>query len=233
MRGFQLQQSEIKILAYAYDIAVFCADKKSISEVIKLMRVFCDATGAAVNMTRCSGFWHGAWATKPEVFEGFNWSETQRKYLGVPLEYYKNSNKHWCEAKSKPERKVHKWGGREMSIFARATVCNTFLVAKLMYVFQVLACSRICIQSFHRVFAKFIWKVGIEPMSRDNIFRPVNRGGLGLSHLYFRQIVARFVFLRDQNSTFLCSALQITMPDLLPSFIMSSFCAPPTKRVGF
>lgn len=42
------------------------------------------------------------------------------------------------------------------------------------------------IKKFHRVFAKFIWRSGSEPMRRDNIFRSVQSGALGLIHLFIR-----------------------------------------------
>lgn len=106
----------------------------------------------------------------PEVFEGFNWGETSSKYLSVLIEYYKSSKKYWRGTTGELEIKVQRCEGKEMSIFTRAIVCNAFLMAKLMYVFKVLACSRICIQPFHCVFVKFSWKVGEEPMSRDIFF---------------------------------------------------------------
>lgn len=61
---------EIKVLSYADDIALFCSDKKSVTEVLKLCSTFCAATGAAVNLEKCSGLWHGEWATTPAQFEG-------------------------------------------------------------------------------------------------------------------------------------------------------------------
>ncbi|XP_072140477.1 uncharacterized protein [Dermacentor andersoni] len=107
-------------------------------------------------------------------------------------------------------------------MFARATVCNLFLIAKVWYVLQFLSMTRVNVQKIHRVFAVFIWGSTWERVSRTNLFRPVRDGGLGLSHLFLRQIVSRFVFLRDQSDSFLRSMIQIRLKSVLPEFIVSS-----------
>lgn len=62
--------------------------------------------------------------------------------------------------------------------------------------------SRTNVQKMHRVFVVFIWGSTWERLSRANLFRKVCDGGLGLSHLFIRQIVSRFFFLRDQSDSF-------------------------------
>lgn len=136
------------------------------------------------------------------LYAGISWSSTPSTYLGVPLQYYRTSTPYWTEMATYLKTKVSTWANRDLSIFARAIVCNIFLVAKLWYVLQVFACGRTNIQKFHRVFATFIWKSGWERMRRDNLFRRVKSGGLGLTHLFVRQLVSRFFFLRDRIPPF-------------------------------
>lgn len=95
-------------------------------------------------------------------------------------------------------------------------------MAKLWYVLQVLHCSRNNIQRMHRVFAVFIWNSVWERTSRTNIFRRVKTGGLGLSHLFIRQLVNRFIFLRDQRDPFLRTVIQVRLRDVMPEFIVAS-----------
>ncbi|XP_037502956.2 uncharacterized protein LOC119377650, partial [Rhipicephalus sanguineus] len=59
-------------------------------------------------------------------------------------------------------------------------------------------------------------------MRRDNLFRPVKEGGLGLVHLYLWQIVSRFYFFRDSSHPIIRSFLQITFVNVLPDLIVSS-----------
>lgn len=106
-------------------------------------------------------------------------------------------------------------------MFARSTICNLFLVAKIWYLLQVLWMSRANVQKLHRFFAVFVWGSGWERTSRTNLFRSVQSGGLGLVHLFLRQVVTRFIFLRDQN-VFLRTVLQVRLSDALPEFIITT-----------
>uniref|UniRef100_A0A6B0V817 Putative tick transposon n=1 Tax=Ixodes ricinus TaxID=34613 RepID=A0A6B0V817_IXORI len=90
--------------------------------------------------------------------------------------------------------------------------------------------TRINVQRLHRVFAVFIWGSVWERCARTNLFRSVRSGGLGLSHLFIRQIVSRFMFLRDQNHYFLRTVMQVRLRNVLPNFVVSTsdvICAGP------
>lgn len=223
IQGFRLHSKEVKLLAYADDVAVFCNDKKSISEAVCVIKSFCEATGASVNWAKCVGFWHGSWATRPHQFENISFMLTPVPYLGVPLQHYKTNNTYWSSVINETRGKAQKWTGSDLSIFTRATVCNVFLIAKIWYVLQVISCSRINIQKLHRVFAVFIWQSGWERVSRDNLFCRVTKGGLSLSHLFVKQVVSRFMFLRDQADPFLRTVIQTCLAEQIPSFVVSSF----------
>lgn len=107
--GFRLHSSEVKILAYADDIAVFCTDKKSVSEVVKDVKQFCKLSGSAVNWNKCIGFWHGDWQSKPVHFENVPWTTTPARYLGIPLENYQDAREYWDEETEKVREKITKW----------------------------------------------------------------------------------------------------------------------------
>ncbi|CAN7983120.1 unnamed protein product [Ixodes hexagonus] len=178
-------------------------------------------------------FWHGLWATKPLELEGIKWGLTPTKYLGVPLQHMHNPGVYWSEATAELKRKVSRWPNRDLSIFARATACNIFLVAKLMYVLQVLQCTRSSMQKVHRVCAMFIWKSSWEPMRRDNLFRRIPLGGLGLAHLFVRKLVSQLFFLRDIEQSFMRTVIQIKLAWHLPAFLVSSCGEQPSKIGGF
>ncbi|XP_077553179.1 uncharacterized protein LOC144167931 [Haemaphysalis longicornis] len=61
-----------------------------------------------------------------------------------------------------------------------------------------------------------------ERTSRTNLFRSVRTGGVGLTHLFLRQAVSRFIFLRDQRDHFLRTVLQVRLRDALPDFVVSA-----------
>lgn len=49
VRGYKLYSSEVKILAYADDVAVICEDKQSISAVVQKSKMFGKHTGSLIN----------------------------------------------------------------------------------------------------------------------------------------------------------------------------------------
>lgn len=109
-------------------------------------------------------------------------------------------------------------------MFARATVCNLFFVCKMWCVMQVLNCLHINVQKLHRNFAVFIWGSYSERSSRTNLFRHVRMGGLSLAHLFLRQVVNRFIFLRDMTDPFLRTVCQVRLGRFLPDIVASSQC---------
>ncbi|XP_037565684.1 uncharacterized protein LOC119445474 [Dermacentor silvarum] len=70
-------------------------------------------------------------------------------------------------------------------------------------------------------------------MRRDNIFRPVSAGVLGLVHLYVRQLVSRFVFFRDCSHPLLRAFLQVNLVNVLPNLVISTNFASHPYLQGF
>lgn len=123
----------IKDLAYADDSAVFCTDLKSASAVAQSTKAFCEALGAAVNWENTCGFLYGGWDATPHAFEGIRWNREPCDYLGVPLKCLRNSNTRWADVAADVQENTRKWKQRNLAIFAKATLCNIFFAAKILY----------------------------------------------------------------------------------------------------
>lgn len=150
----------------------------------------------------------------------------------MPFQHYKDTNDYWTEQIKETRERTAQWNGNCLSMFARATVCNIFLMSKLWYVMQVLCCSRVHVQKLHRIFAVFIWGSTWEKCSRTILFRRVKQGGLSLSHLFVRQLVNRFIFFRDVQHPFLRTVCQLRLCRVLPNFVVSTASMPGATR-GF
>lgn len=231
--GYRVGSSEIKLLAYADDVAVFCSDKDSVTKAVDVARNFCKMSGSVINWGKSVGLLHGAWEDIPTEIESIHWTSSPMRYLGVPLQHFRDTKDYWKEQCAEVKEKTKKFGGRDLSMFTRATVCNLFLVAKIWFVLQALCASRTSIQKIHREFAVFIWGSVWERTSRTNLFTSVKRGGLGLAHLFLRQVVSRFLFLRDQKNVFLLTVFQERLSDVLPNYIVSTQLARTNIIRGF
>lgn len=222
VQGFALENSEVKVMAYADDVAIFCSNQESVSNALTITQDFCDVTGSTVNLKKCVGLWHGEWLDAPQSFKGIKWSTEPASYLGVPLQDYRDTSKYWSNRAQDVRTQTEICEGRNLSIFARVTICNVFFVSKLWYVMQALSCSRLNVQRFHRIFAVFVWQSTYERTSRSNLFRKLQGGGLSLAHLFVRQLVSRFFFLRDQADPFVRTFLQCTLGSALPEFVVTT-----------
>ncbi|CAN8028602.1 unnamed protein product [Ixodes persulcatus] len=73
-------------------------------------------------------------------------------------------------------------------------------------------CSRITVNEFNRVFATFIWNSSYEPMRRSNLFRRTEDSGLGLGHIFVRQLIARWKFFKTPQHPFLEACKEYFLP---------------------
>ncbi|XP_072141060.1 uncharacterized protein [Dermacentor andersoni] len=173
------------------------------------------------------------WALTPSIFANIHWNQSPLRYLGVRLDNFHNSGPHWTSTITTIRRKVTTWQGRDLSIFARAKACNTFLASKPLYVLQVLHCSRVHVQAFHRIFACFIWHSSWEAMRRDNLFLPLEKGGLGLVHLFVRQLVMRLFYLKNVRHPFLLAVNRARLASHLPFLYVTTNFAQELPLWGF
>lgn len=127
IRGFQLQAAEVKLLAYADDVAVFAVNREGVIEAVSSVKEFTKVSGSKVNWSKSLGLWHGEWPTTPEKFANMSWVTTPVKYLGVPLDSYRDSESYWRAQTQAMREKVEGWKGQQLSVFARAQCAICFL----------------------------------------------------------------------------------------------------------
>lgn len=83
-------------------------------------------TGSAINWGKSIGIWYGQWEDTPSLFEKMQWTNTPTKYLGVPLQHHQDTKDYWQGEVAEIKAKTARLGGRELSIFTKATMCNVF-----------------------------------------------------------------------------------------------------------
>lgn len=91
---FRLHLSEVKVLAYADDVAVFRSDMPSVSCVIQRTNNFCEASGVAINKPKTTAFAYGRCDSVLDVFDGIHWGRKPSTYLGSLLQNHVTSTAH-------------------------------------------------------------------------------------------------------------------------------------------
>ncbi|WP_410469858.1 reverse transcriptase domain-containing protein [Bradyrhizobium sp. 33ap4] len=147
---------EVKVLAYADDVTFFCGTVGSVHRALCHVRRFCDASGARVSWTKCSGSWLGQWQSQPTSLANLSWSTEAPKYLGIVLNHAQVSGPFWTSFLSRLRQVVSAWKPLNFSIFGRAYIANTFLASCVSYYLQVLPCTRTHISRSQRSIYTFI-----------------------------------------------------------------------------
>lgn len=114
------------------------------------------------------------------------------------------------------------WKHSDLSIFARASVCNVFLAVKIFYVLQVTHCAQRSVQRLHRVFALFIWLKGTSRCGVTICFKASSVEDW-VSRICLCRSSLRFLFLRVQQHPFLRAFIETALSRWLPNFVISSF----------
>lgn len=218
VQGFRLHSCEIKLLAYADDLVLVCSNKPSIKNAMLCVSNYCAVSGASVNKDKSCGSWCGEWGSTPSTFEDIQWSTAKPKLLGVPLSAMDNPKPMWDTVTKNVKTAANIWSLRYLSTFGRVAVGNIFLLSKLMYLLQVIHCSRTTVNLLNRILATFIWRSPYEPMRRSNLFRRIHDGGLGLGHIFVRQLIARWNFFSQEQHPFL---------ELCKHFFLAKYMATP------
>lgn len=76
VRAYRFYSEEVKVVAYADDVAFFCLDKPSVDGALQLTQQLFDATGAQVHNDKCSDLWFGTCARTPIRCSNNTWSCT-------------------------------------------------------------------------------------------------------------------------------------------------------------
>lgn len=233
VRGFIRGGYNVKMLVYADDITLLCSDASDVRRALGHVHKFCITTGARVSWLKSHGSWLGSAHGVPGRLAGLTWSRVPPLYLGVPLDQVRSSARFWQSRVTKLKQCVQLWRAVELSVFARAFVCNVRLASCIGYYLQVLPCGRAAIHQMHRTFATYIWNSQYERTRRDNLFHCLSKGGLHLVHLFVRQLVWRVSFLRDETSPFLRHCISTFLKDELPGVVVSSVYDTPLFIWGF
>lgn len=208
IKGVVLGDEELRVLAYADDVAFVCSSKEQAREVVELAQSFCRFSGAQLNLSKSEGAWLGEWLAKPQQLYGVRWRDAITGYLGVNLDCETATAPRWQSKLAAAGRKLEPWRARHITFFSRAHVCNSVLYPAILYVARVSTIDAGSVARFHRTFAVFIWRSTYEPMRRTNIFWSPEAGGLGLVNVELKLTVQRFMFFRDRRDGFLQAALQ-------------------------
>ena len=174
-----------KITQYADDTNTATTDKESILSTYNSFILFSYASGCTLNPDKIKGM---TIMTReiPQVPNNIIWNEeTGLKVLGIHFfnDQGYTINYNWLKVLQKMEKKITFQKYRNLSLKGKITILNTTILAKVWYLATVYAMPRWAEKRMNKTIFKFMWGEGPEPIKREILYLPKNRGGLGLINI--------------------------------------------------
>ena len=185
----------LTVSAYADDVTLFVTSDRGFDVIKNIYTLYSRASSANLNLDKCRGLWVGSWATRPDNPLAFQWNNDEIKCLGVHLGNAEISRqKNWKICKEKLTRILSLWSGlaKTMSIKGRIIVTNQIASSKLLHFLAVLPPSDIVLNELQDMLINFVWLYRRHWLSKNVIFQPPKKGGLGLVSLKARVLTFRF-----------------------------------------
>ena len=185
IRGIKIPgcSREARISQYADDTTLFLTTSASIDRVNEILQIYQNATNAKLNLLKSKIMRFGKIVLKGGVFDipHINF-ETSVKVLGITFfnDMFHMQNHNWKEVLTKLDQILNIWKVRHLSLKGRSLIVNTLALSKIWYLGTIVRPLKKDITKIKSLIFKFIWDGSMEQVSRDTLYLPVWRGGLGI-----------------------------------------------------
>ena len=181
----------IKLTQYADDTTQLTPDHTSVQDMVNVFKTFEYASGCELHPEKTKGM---ALQTNHLPFSSIkiDWNEPEGiKILGIyffqDLEYAQNFN--WTKALKKVESKLQMYKYRNLSLKGKVMMLNSTILSKVWYLSTIFKIPKFAWSDkngngLQKMIFKMLWgDKDPEPIKREIIYLPKDRGGLGLLHI--------------------------------------------------
>ena len=184
--GFPLPCSNrrIKVSQYADDTTVLVCSDFSLMALFQLFASYERASGARINLSKCSGLLLGPWRSRDPVSMPIQikWSTDSIRVLGSLI--HPGGEQNWGPLLGKLTTLVDAWKPRHLSFRGRALIMNTLGLSKFWYLGSICSIPFNIIRRINHIIFPFLWNKKREWISRSSLTQPTNQGGLGIVDLH-------------------------------------------------
>lgn len=170
----------LKISQYADDTTLFLTTERGIERAVELTEIYGKASGSKVNVDKSSIMLWGNWDYNKILTYGFELCKDGLKILGVQFYRENGEKKNWIEKLAKIRTKMDIWKSRKLTVSGKVLVIKSDILPALNYLAGVYPVPiRIKLQITRVIFC-FIWGGKYEWMQREQMYKPVDKGGRGV-----------------------------------------------------
>ena len=182
----------LKLIQYADDTNTITTKTHTIHETIQEFEKFGKATGCKLKDSKTKGLIISNLNTKHleehinQEYDKVKWNEqTGLKVLGIHffVDEIETQNYNWKKVISKLEGKTDFLKTRNLSLRGKVILLNSVTLSKIWYLASVIQMPNWAFTRIEKIIFKFLWgDTGNEPIKRQTLYLPINKGGLGLLH---------------------------------------------------
>ena len=187
IKGFKLpgRKENIKLSQYADDTSFISTDFSDIPFIFEQFTKYKKATGCTLNIDKTEGLL----MQTDRIFNNngrfpIKWKTIDYiKILGIHFNNDTEMTQRYNITKciQKMENNVKIQNQRHLSLKGKTIIINTILLSKLWYVCSVFPLPKDLLQEINKIIYTFLWNnKNPEPIARETLFLPRERGGLGI-----------------------------------------------------
>ena len=186
-------KTNLKVMQYADDTTVAARDINSLEEIFKTLEKFERASGSNINKNKTKGLALGNFdhaecdfllkqRRKNDVV--VNWvNDSGLKILGITFftDLRRTAAQNWQKAYESFKGKLKNFKYRNVSLRCKSIYVNTLALSKVWFVANVFPIGKETEKPIKKEISIYLWQNNFaEPIKRDILNLPVEKGGLGI-----------------------------------------------------
>ena len=228
-----LPSKQLNNIGYADDSTIIVKDDEGFVETFEIIKKFVKASNSKLNIQKTKVYGFGLWEKR------LNWPIADLK---VEVDYFKTLgitfscnynlalNNTWSQITTKIKNRIPLIRGHFYTLYQKSNIINSLLLSKVWYAAHVYPLPIEYSKQITTEIISFIWKPNYNPISRNVLYNPKIKGGIGLIDVLLK---AKSIFIATIIKSFIgsrkCDIIQYYMALRLNSLfgirmLPSKFC---------
>ena len=228
-----LPSKQLNNIGYADDSTIIVKDDEGFVETFEIIKKFVKASNSKLNIQKTKVYGFGLWEKR------LNWPIADLK---VEVDYFKTLgitfscnynlalNNTWSQITTKIKNRIPLIRGNFYTLYQKSNIINSLLLSKVWYAAHVYPLPIEYSKQITTEIISFIWKPNYNPISRNVLYNPKIKGGIGLIDVLLK---AKSIFIATIIKSFIgsrkCDIIQYYMALRLNSLfgirmLPSKFC---------
>ena len=177
---------KVKLVQWADDTINITQNPHSITRTLEKFNIFGKASGCYVKQAKLKGLIIGHEPKQPPIQANIKWMNGEGlEILGITFfnDFLHTQNHNWMKVTTKIQKKLQNLKYRSLSLRGKVHLLNAKALSLIWFTATIIPMPKWAATSIEKHTFKYLWNdKQTEPISRNTIYLPLEKGGLGLLH---------------------------------------------------